>query len=82
MVVSYARPRLLRTSAHRIGFLKVEDQVQLAHVSEIPIKDFDVTMHDLERDQLVVRVRDGGDEEERGVATVDYFGVCWKCRMY
>ena len=34
-----------------------------AHISEIPVEDFHVTMDDLECDELVVARRDGADEK-------------------
>lgn len=73
--VRAAHSRASTVMTHGIGFLKVEDQIQLAHVSEIPIEDFDVSMHDLECDELIVRIGDGSDEEERGVATINDFGI-------
>lgn len=33
-------------------------------------------MDDLERDELVVRVGNGRDEEQRGVSAVDDLGIC------
>lgn len=60
-------------ATYGISFLKVEDQVQLADVSKVPIENFYVSMYDFKRDELVVRVGDGGDEEQGGVAAVDHF---------
>jgi hypothetical protein len=33
-------------------------------------------VHDFERDEFVVGGIRGGNEEERGIAAVDYLGVC------
>ncbi len=33
-------------------------------------------MYHFQSDQFVIRIRDGGDEEEGGVTAVDDFGVC------
>ena len=38
-------------------------------------------MHDFQGDEFVVGGVGGGDEEEGGVAAVDYFGVCWVKRV-
>ena len=64
----------------RIGFLKVENEIQLAnllsapgttrkmanvtHIPKVPIQNFDISMYSLQRDQLVISRRDGADEEE------------------
>lgn len=47
-----------------------------AHVSEIPIQDFDVTMDDLERHEFVVSRRHPAHEEKRSVSPVDDLGIC------
>lgn len=59
-----------------VCLLEVEDDVQLADIAVVFIHLFDITVDDLEGDQLVVGVVRGGDEEERGIATVDDFRVC------
>lgn len=62
---------------YEICLLKVEDDVQFADVSVVLVHLLDVAMHDLEGDELVVIRGTAGDEEERGVATVDDFLV-WR----
>lgn len=46
------------------------------HVAEIPVENLYVSVDDLERDELVVSWGYRADEEERGIAAVDDFGVC------
>lgn len=38
-------------------------------------------MDNLEGNELIVGRVYAGDEEERGVAPVDYFGVCWVAKL-
>lgn len=45
------------------------------HVAEIPVEHLYVSVDDLERDELVVSWGYRADEEERGIAAVDDFGV-------
>ena len=59
-----------------VGLLEVEDDVQLADVAVVLVHLLDIAVDDFEGDQLVVGVVGSGDEEERGIATVDDFGVC------
>ena len=59
-----------------VGLLEVEDDVQFADVAVVLVHLLDIAVDDFEGDQLVVGVVGGGDEEERGIATVDDFGVC------
>lgn len=59
-----------------VGLLEVEDDIQLAHVPVVLVHLLDVSMHDLEGDQLVVGGGAAGDEEEGGIATVDDLGIC------
>ena len=62
-----------------VGLLEVEDDVQLADVAVVLVHLLDIAVDDFEGDQLVVGVVGSGDEEERGIATVDDFGVCgWR----
>lgn len=60
---------------YSIGLLEIEDEVQFTHVSKVPVKDLDVAMDDLERDEFVVGVGDRGDEEQGSVTTVNDFRV-------
>ena len=51
----------------------------LAHISVVLVHLLDIAVDDFESDQLVVGIVGSGDEEERGIATVDDFGVCgWR----
>lgn len=59
-----------------IGLLEVEDDVQLADVAVVLVHLLDIAVDDLEGDQLVVGIVGSGNEEKRGIATVDDFGVC------
>lgn len=59
-----------------VGLLEVEDDVQLADVAVVLVHLLDIAVDDFEGDQLIVGVVGSGDEEERGIATVDDFGVC------
>jgi len=61
---------------YKIRLLEVEDEIQLAHVAVVLVHLLDVAVHNLQRDQLVVRAVAAGNEEEGGVAPVDYLGVC------
>ena len=42
-----------------------------AHVPEIPIQDFDVTMNDLQRREFVISRRDPAHEEEGSVSPIN-----------
>lgn len=55
--------------------MKVEDEIKLAHIPEIPVQHLDISMHNLQRQELVVARRDGTDEEERSVSPIDDLGV-------
>jgi hypothetical protein len=59
-----------------VSLLEVEDDVQLADVAIVLVHLLDIAVDDFEGDQLIVGVVGSGDEEERGIATVDDFGVC------
>lgn len=54
-----------------IHLVKVEDEVELADVSEEGIEDLDEEVDGLEKSQLVVVCVDAGAEEEPCVAAVD-----------
>lgn len=56
--------------------MEIEDDVQLADIAVVFVHLLDVAMHDLERDQLIVCIVRGSDEEKRGISAVDYFRVC------
>lgn len=56
--------------------MEIEDDVELADVAVVFVHLLDVAVHDFKGDEFVVRGVGGGDEEEGGVAAVDYFGVC------
>lgn len=45
-------------------------------VAKIPIENLDITMYNFQRDQLVVSRRNGADEEQRGITSVNDLGVC------
>lgn len=55
--------------------MEIEDYVELAHVAVVFIHLFHVAMHDLEGDEFIVGRSTAGDEEERGVTSVDYLGI-------
>jgi len=59
-----------------VCLLEVEDDVQFTDVAVVFIHLLNIAVDDLEGDQLVVSVVGSGDEEERGIAAVDDFGVC------
>lgn len=52
-----------------------EDDIELADVAIVLVHLFDVSVDDLERDQLIVLGRAAGDEEQRRITTVDDFRV-------
>lgn len=54
-----------------IHLVKVEDEVELADVSEEGVEDLDEEVDGLEEGELVVVCVDAGAEEEAGVAAVD-----------
>jgi len=60
----------------RLG--KGEDDIKLANVAVVFIHLLDVSVNDLEGDQLVIFGRTAGDEEERGISAVDDLGICSK----
>lgn len=59
-----------------VGLLEVENDVQLADIAIVFVHLLDIAVDDFQGDQLVVGVVGRGDEEERGIATVDDLGVC------
>ena len=60
---------------YRIRLLKVKDQIQLANIPKVSIQHLDVAVDDFERNEFVIALGDARDEEEGGVAAIDYFGV-------
>ena len=59
----------------KVCLLEVEDDVKFADVAVIFVHLLHVSMDDLQGDQFVVGRRASGDEEQRGIATVDDFGI-------
>lgn len=53
------------------GFVKREDEVELAHRVEVSVERLDEEMNLLEHDELVERAWHAGHEVEAGVASVD-----------
>jgi hypothetical protein len=51
--------------------VKIEDEVELAHVSEVFIEDFNEGLHEFKDNELVFVLIDNGDEVETGVSLVD-----------
>ena len=49
--------------------------VPITHISKVSVQHLYVTVDDLERDELVVALRDARDEEERRVPAVHDLGV-------
>lgn len=62
---------------NKICFLKVENDIQLAHVSIIFVHLLDVAVDDFEGDQFVVGGSTAGDEKEGCITAIDYFAV-WR----
>jgi len=56
--------------------LKVEDDIEFANIPIVFVHLFNITMHDLESDQFIVRGSASGDEEKRSIATIDNLCVC------
>lgn len=54
-----------------VDLVKVEDEIELAHVAEEGVEDLDEEVDGLEVGELVVVSIDAGAEEEPGVAAVD-----------
>lgn len=59
----------------KVGFLKVEDYVELANVSVVFVHLLDVSMDDLESDEFIVSRIATGDEEEGSITAIDDFGI-------
>ena len=55
-----------------VGFVEIEDDVELANRSEIFVQDLNVSVNDLQRSELVVCLVHGEAEEEAGVPLVHY----------
>lgn len=51
--------------------MKIEDEIQLADVSEIFIEHFYKSLHEFEYDEFVFILIDDGNEVETGVSFVD-----------
>lgn len=62
-------------SATTTHLVKVEDEVQLAHVAKVPVEYFNVVVDDFEGDELVVAAIDTRYKVEAGVALVHKLGV-------
>jgi hypothetical protein len=58
-----------------VCLLEVENDVQLADIAVILVHLLHVTVNDFEGDQLVIGRCASGDEEERGITTVNDLGV-------
>lgn len=52
----------------------------MTYITEVPIEHLDISMYSLQRDQLVVAGRNGADEEERGISSVNDFRV-WRISL-
>jgi len=61
---------------YEVCFLKVEDDIEFADVAVVFVHLFDISMHNLEGDQLVVRRSAASDEEQRSISAIDHFCVC------
>ena len=61
---------------YKVCFLKVEDDIEFADIAVVFVHLFDVSMHNLEGNQLIVGGSAASDEEQRSISTVDHFGVC------
>jgi len=64
----------------KVCFLEVEDDVELANVAVVFVHLLHEAVNNLQCDQLIVGRVDAGDEEERGVAAIDNFGICLHVR--
>lgn len=58
-----------------VGLLKVEYYVKFANIAVVLVHLFDISMHDFEGDQFIVRRCTSGDEEKRGISAIDNLGV-------
>ena len=59
---------------NRINLIKVKHQIQLTHIPEELVQDFDKEVYGLEVSEFIVVGVDAGAEEEARVAPVDYLG--------
>jgi hypothetical protein len=59
-----------------VGLCEGKDDVELANVAVVFVHLLDVSVDDLERDQLVVLGGATGDEEQRGISAINDLGVC------
>lgn len=57
-----------------VSFMEVKDEIELAHVSKVPVKHFDVVVYDFEGEQFVVTLVDTSDKIEAGIS-FDYEGM-------
>lgn len=60
---------------NEVCLLKVEDNIELAHIAIIFVHLFDEAMHDLQGNELVIRRVYPGDEEKGGIAPIDNLGI-------
>lgn len=58
--------------------MEIEDDIKLTHVAIVFIHLLDISVDDLEGDELIINSITAGDEEEGGIATVDDLGVWQK----
>lgn len=68
-------PREEQLVQNEVGFLEIEDDVQLADIPIVFVHLFDVAVDDLEGDELVVSGVAAGDEEKRGVSAVNNLSI-------
>ena len=66
---------------YEVGFLEVEDDIELADVAIVFVHLLHVAVNNFERDQLIVCRVGGGDEEQRGISAVHHFRVCGDRRV-
>lgn len=59
----------------KVCLLEVEDDVEFTHVAVVLVHLLHVSMNDLQTDQFVVGRFAPGDEEQRGITTVDDLGI-------
>lgn len=66
---------------YEVCFLKVEDDIEFADVTVVFVHLLNVSMHNFEGYQLIVRRSATGDEEQGGISTIDNFCVCVMIRV-
>lgn len=49
--------------------------VLCTHIPEVPVKDLNVTMDNLERNELIITLADSANEEQRRISAVHNLGV-------